>query len=274
MNLQYNNINLSVNSSYLLCDSITLSESSQQKPIYTFLNKSIYDSVPTTLKNSISISYYMEPDNEPNYPIVTSIVDNTTIPQPSIINIGNIFITGYLNNYSLSLTPNSLIKASATFEIYYPFTGNLIPQLEADSLLYDVNNSSGVSHYWSAQLSSGTNPISNNNVLQLDYSASINLNPIYSIGNPYPVQIYIQNIQENITILSESQYNVKYSGQILDNLIPSLQNLQLNSISSLWSNTISDTVIIPLTGMQLEECKSNIGLDQNVFFTMSFARYN
>ena len=274
MALQYNQLNISVNGAYILCDTLNLSESSPTKPIFSLGNKIVYDNTPTQIKNSISINYFVEPANEPNYTTITGTINDTTTPQPSIINVGNVFITGYLNSYSFALAPNGLIKASAAFEVYYPFTGNLIPQLSTDSLLYDVNNSSGLAHYWTAIFTSGNNTVSNNNVLQKDYAASISLTPIYGIGDILPKQIYINGIQENLNILSENQYNTQYSGQKIDTLIPSLQNLQLKNISSLWNNNLNVSIIFPITGFIQQECKSDLQLDNNVFFSMSFNRYH
>ncbi len=265
MSLIYNNVNLSVNGLNILANSIDFSESSTNNP---------YDIVPTNLKGSVSIEYFLEPGNEPNYFTLTGTINDTTNPLSSIISIGNVNITGYLNLYSLDLLPNNLVKARVGYETYYPFTGNLIQQLSTDSSLYDINNSSGIAHYWTASFLSGSNTIQNNNILQMNYTSTISLTPIYGIGDILPKQLYCNSIQESINILSESQFNSTHSGQILDNLMPSLQTLQLKNISSLWNNTLNNSIQFPLTGFIMVDNKINITLDQEIFFNLTFNKYH
>lgn len=274
MSLKYNQINLKINNSNILADSVNINESSQQKALYSFNNNIPYDNVPSNIKGSVSISYFLEPQNEPNYLILSGLLNDSFSSLPSIINIGDIYITGYLSNFSIKLAPNSLIKASSDFEVYYPFTGNFASQASGDWNLYNISNSSGLSHYWSAQFLSGNTPILNNNILQLDYNASINLNPIYGIGDPYPKQIYIQNIEENINILSEQQINPSFSGQKIENLLNSLQQLKINNISSEWDNSLNYNINIPLTGFLLKEFKSSLQIDNLIFFETDFSRYH
>lgn len=274
MSLKYNQINLKINNSNILADSVNVSESSPQKPIYSFNNNVPYDNTPSNIKGNISISYFLEPQNEPNYHILSGLLNDSTSITPSIINIGDIYITGYLSNFSLKLAPNSLIKVSSDFEIYYPFTGIFVAQSSGDWNLYNTSNSSGLSHYWSAQFFSGNSVISNNNILQLDYQTSINLTPIYGIGDPYPKQVYIQNIEENVNILSEQQINPSFSGQKIEDILSSLQQLKINNISSQWDNSINYNINIPLTGFLLKESKSSLQIDNLIFFEMNFSRYH
>ncbi len=264
--LKYNDINVGINSQYILCESATVSQSSPQKPIYSFNSNVPFDNVPTTLKNSISLSYFMEPNNEPNFSIITGLLYDTTNPLSSIINVGNIFSSGYINNYSLQLNPNGLIKSNCSFDIFTPLTGNITAQNIADSGLYNSLNSSGIGHYWSAHFISGSNIVDDNKILQMGYSVSIGVTPIYGIGDPYPKQIYINNITENIEILTELQLNASYTGQIFDINRPDLQFLRLSGIAS--SNSIS----IGLTGFVMQDSKYEILNDNVIFFNNTYSR--
>lgn len=266
MSLKYNNINLSINSSYILAESISIGESSPQKPIFNLNNNVAFDNVPTTLKNSISISYYMEPMIEPNYPVVNNLTNDTTTPQLSIINIGNIFITGYLNSFSFQLSPNGLIKANSSFDIFYSFTGHLLNQNILDSQLYDTSQSSGLAHYWAGQFYSGSSMIVDNNILQLNYSAQIRNTPIYSLSNPYPVQIYINGITESIDLLAEQHINLKHTGQVFNSNRPDLQTLVLSGIAS------TGFIRLFLSDFQLQEIKYDINLDNIILYNNSYSR--
>ena len=270
--LQYNKINLVVNTTPLLAESISLNEASEQRAIKSFNNNVPFDYVPTNINNSIEIKYYLEPNNEVNFYNLISGTSNTTISTPMIIYIGNTYITGYLSNYALNLSQNQIIMAQSTYKIYYPFTGNFVIQNSGDSLFYDINQQSGIAHYWSANFYSGGNINTNNQILELGYSTEIDLEPIYSIGNGLPTQIFINGVIETLSILSEQQTNVQYSGQILDNVFNGLQNLQLNNISSIWDNSINYSINIPLTGFVLQETKSDMSVGNLILWSNTFSR--
>ena len=272
--LQYNNVNLSINGNYILADSVDISLTSPQKPIFTMNNNIPYDNVPSNLNGTISISYFLEPGNEPNYPIITGILKDRTNVQPSVINIGNILTTGYITDYNLKLNPNSLIKISASFDIFNPITGIFTSQNINDSALYDTSNSSGIAHYWTAQFFSGNNVVTNNNILQLEYSVKINTTPIYGIGDNSPKQIYLDGADENFDILSETPYNLLFTGQLIDNIIPSLQNLVLFPITGITSNLSGNYISFLINGMILDDFKTNISINNIITYNATFNRYS
>jgi hypothetical protein len=308
MYLSYSNINLSINGSNILCQSVSFNQSSPLKPIFNIGNKVSYNAVPTTLSNSISIEYLLEPNIEPNYSVITGLIYDKTSSLPSIINLGNVYITGYLKDFSLQVYPNSPIKIKSSFNIYNPITGNIIEQASNDSSLYDVDNSNGISHYWSTQFTSGNSAI-DTNILQLEYNASINLVPIYSIGDYQPKQIFIEEITESIDLIMEQQVNITYSGKIFDSIFTGVQNilftgiglssgidygytnisassfLDFGSISispfsyidyGLTSQSLTNykQLLIPLTGFILDDFNTNISTDNIVLFGYKFKRYN
>jgi len=204
--------------------------------------------------------------NEPNFSILTELINDTTISEPSIINIGQIYITGYLNNLDLQLSPNGLIKSTCSFDVFYPFTGNLSKQLSTDPVLYDTLNSSGLAHYWAAQFYSGSNIISDNNILQLSYSAQIGITPIYGIGSPYPKQIYTNGITESLDVLTENQFNINYTGANINQIRPDLQILTFSGISS------TGTITIPMSGFLLKDSKFDVSLDNIILYNNSYTR--
>ena len=263
MSLQGNKINLSVNGKSILAENVSINDSSPQRALYSLNNNTPYNVVPSKINSSISISYFLEPGNDPNYTTLTGL-----------INIGENFITGYLNSFSFQLQPNSLVKVATDFSVYYSFSGNLSGQKLNDWNNYDTNNASGLAHYWSAQILSGTTQISDNKVLQMDYSAAIDLIPIYSLGDPLPKQIFYNKVTESTNILSEQQFNTKYSGQLIDNILNGVQTLKLRNISSIFSNTINSGISIPLTGFTLQDVKTDIQPDNLVFFNFSFNRFS
>lgn len=271
--LQYNQINLSVNGQYILADNVSLNQSSPIRPIYNLNNNIPFNVVPTTISNDISISYYMEPGNEPIYNILTGILFDSTIIPFTQINIGGIAVTGYLNSYSFSLSPNALIKVSSKFNVYHPLSSNLTGQLANDQNNYDLTNASGLAHYWTTKFYSGITPITNS-LLECNYGADIGLTPIFSIGNYQPAQIIINKITESLGVLTEQQQNILYSGQTIENTFNNIQSLKISNISTIYDNVINNSITFPMTGFLLNNMKNDVSIDNIVLFNLTFNRYS
>ena len=273
MALLYNNINVSVNNSNIVAESVNITETSPQKPIFMLNNKLPYSYVPSKVQSNISISYLMEPSNEPGYQVITGLLFDRSTPISSIVGIGSVYMTGYLSSYSFQLTPNSLVKVNAQYDVFYPVTGNLANQNSGDSSVYDITNSSGIAHYWSAAFYSGNN-ISDSKILQMDYVIDFNIIPIYGLGDNIPKQIYFDGITENINILGEIQNNLTYTGQYINSVFQSLGVLKLSNISSTWNNTNNSSIYISMTGFIMEEMSTTINTNSLVFFNTKLNRYS
>ena len=272
MSLLFNNINVSVNGSNIIAESVNISESSPQKPIFNLNNKSPYGFVPTRVTNNISIEYLLEPANDPGYPVITGLLFNRSLPISSYIGIGNVYMTGYLTSYSFQLTPGSLVKINSQYDVFSAITGNIINQSSGDSSIYDPTNSSGIAHYWSAAFYSGNN-IADNKVLQMDYNIHIDVVPIYGLGDSVPKQIYFDGIVEDINILGETQNNPTYTGQYINNLFPNLGTLRLNNIASQWSPASSASINFSLSGFIMEEMTIPMNTSSLIFFNTKLHRY-
>ncbi len=173
MSLQFNKINLSVNGLNILAESASLSQESVQKPLYAINNSLPYDYSPNSLKNTLSITYFVEVINEPNYAIISGLKSsNFTGNSQTVINLGGIIFTGYLSKLSFTVAPIQTIKAQASYDIFTPITGNFSQTSSPDGNLYNLANGSGLSNYFSVFLCSGNTNVINSNILQFDYSFS------------------------------------------------------------------------------------------------------
>src|SRR5579864_124284 len=104
--LQYNKINVSLNGTNILCDTVNVTEQSTQKPLFAINYAAPFDYTPDALKNSISLTYFMEVSNEPNYNIISGLkANNTTGNTQAVISLGNIIVTGYLSKLSFTVAP-------------------------------------------------------------------------------------------------------------------------------------------------------------------------
>lgn len=254
-----------------MSDKVTLNQKSEQKPILVFNNNQTYNNVPSKIESEISISYFFEPNNEPCYKVITGQKYDRSISNPVNISIGGVSVSGYLSSFSFKLYPNSLVKADATFKVYNPITGNFTGQNSNDSSYYDTSNSSGIAHYWSAQFLSGSTNLSPS-LIQSSYSVDLGIKPIYSLSNPFPCQVYSDAIVESLDILTESQFNVNYTGNIFENIYPGLQNLNIQPISNVFNGNNSNNIMIPLTGFIQQEAGVEISTDNLILHSLSFSR--
>ena len=266
MSLQFNQTTIFFNGNPILVESADIDVASDQKPIYVFNKINSIDSYSNAIKGNASFNYLMEPGNEPNYNTISGVLNNNLNYGGTSINIGSNVFTGYLSDYSFELSPGSIVKVKTNFQIYQEITGLISNQTSSIA-----SNGSGVAHYWSAQFISGSSPTAHN-LLQASYSASLNLNPIYAIGNSNPTQVIVNSITETLQTVSDLQVNPNFSGKIINFLIPAIQNLKLNNISQNWGYPTSN-ITIPITGMILDSLKYSVSQDNIILFNNIFKRF-
>lgn len=271
MALNYNKINVSVNGLYIMAESASLSSENPQKPAYILNNSLPYSYIPNNYKASLNLNYIIEISNEPNYLIISNWKNATTGNLNALINIGDIFFTGYLSNYSFGLLPNQTIKAQVTYQIFNPFTGNFQQQNVNDSNLYNTQNTSGIAHYWSTAMTSGGTEISNNNILQLDYSFNSTIEPTYKLGNAYPCQVSCFGAQEEINLINETQNNPSFSGQNYNIIMNGIDNIRLKNLSSIWGDTVNQ-LDFSVIGFKVQSTKLDISTENLILFSHNLSR--
>lgn len=265
MSLQYNKINVSLNGTKILCDSINLSQQGNQKPQFAINYSGPFNYTPESIKNTLTLNYYMEVSGEPNFNIISGLKSSfLTGNSQTIINIGESIFTGYLNKFSFSIAPLQTLKAQASYEVFGPLINNFIPNNTSDGNLYNLTNSSGILNYFSVFLLSGGNQILNSNVLQIDYVFTCNIYPVYSLTNLYPVQIYVSDASEQLNTISEIQNNVTFSGQNLISLL-GVDSILLTNISNTWGDNLNK-LIITISGMNHISEKTDINTSNIILF--------
>lgn len=268
MSLFYNKINLSINGSNILADSISISDSSESRPGYILGNSLPFDTLPQGIKGNVNITYFVETNNEPNYSIITGWKNNTTGLTTALINIGGTIITGYLNTYSFSLLNNQSVKAQATYQIFSPITGNYQSSSSSDANLYNSLNGSGVAHYWTSSFYSANSLVSDNQILQVDYTFNANIIPIYSLGRPLPSQIAIVSANETLNTINEVQNNLIFRKSGINNVLTGVDGLRLRNIATLYST--GSELFFSLTGMNAQTNKLDVNINNITLFNHTF----
>lgn len=271
MSLKFNNVNIIINTNNILCESLVLNQESPQKAAFVLNSSKPLDYISQSLKSSLNISYYIEPGNDPNYNTITGWKNNTTGNLRTVFNIGNIELVGYLSNYSFNVVPNSPIVAQANYQIFEPLTGNFIAANSGNADSYNTSNSLGIAHHWSANFTSGGNAITNNNVLQCDYSFNSDIIPSYKLGYPYPSQISCLGANEEINVVNEIQNNLSYTGGSYGNILGGIDTLTLKNISSNWGNSLGQ-INFPISGHVIQSNKMDLKVDDIVIYSHNMSR--
>ena len=271
--MKYNQINVIINSLPILAESVNLSQEGTQSPAYILNNKLPIDNIPQGIQNTINITYAIETNNEPNFLLISGWKNSPlTGNLQAIINIGNIHSTGFLTNYSFSLSPNSPVVAQATYSVFHQITGNFIAAESADANLYNLKNSSGIAHFWTASFQSGLAiNVSTNNILQMNYDFNANITPHFALGKVFPVQVTTLDASENINITSELQKNIQFSGQTVQQLFSGINNLKLKNLSSNWDSTIYQ-LDFPLSGFISQNNRVNVSNNNLILFESQFSK--
>ena len=274
MILNYDKINISINGDYILAESASLNQNAERKPVYSLNNSKPYDNIPAPIRNSLSLTYFIEPKADPSYKLITGWKNNTTGNLNCIINMGDVLFPAYLDSYSFDILPNQLVKCQSSYSIFNELTGTFSNQNINDSSFYNLQNGTGQAHYWASYFTSGSSFTTiDNNILQLNYSFNSNLIPSYKLGSPFPSQVSVIDATEQINIVNEIQNNVSFSGQNYNVIFNNgIDNIRLKNLSSLWGDT-SKSIDFVLSGFQIQSNKTDISIDNLVIFSHNLRKY-
>lgn len=230
----FSNIGISISGTTILAESVSISEQNNIVPTSFIGYRGPFPTSPNAgLNHTISFDYILE-NSDINYKLLQRIREYDFNSFPVTISAAGITGAGYMNNYSLQITPNDAIKATVSYNIFTELTGRLSQQSSSNSQNYNLLNSSGVAHGWNsyAKNYAGT---STGSILELDYSFSLEWATRYKIGNPNPISVKFINGTENFEISSEYESRILYSGQNFSGKFTDFDIIEINSLSKDWS---------------------------------------
>lgn len=277
--LDSSRINFSVNGTQLIADSINISQELSNTPNYVIGNQFPIDRTSRTLNTKIAVSYYTDIYSpivqEPNYVLINNWKNDPTTELNVNLNIGGVNMTGYLDNYAFDIIPNQPIKVQASYIVFQEINDNIANQSWINlSTGYSANTKG---HGWTIFLfnNSSTYRIENptGNLIDLRYNFNATILPKYKIGSPFPSQIISIDANENIQITHESQFNTKFSGQSLESMPFSIDSFALKPLYSDFSPYTDYSMSFDLRGFISESTKTDIKLQDSIFFQNTFKKF-
>ena len=211
----------------LLASDFTVNLSSSAQPLYAIGNKGSLGQFPTSARvgdvsfnfiTSITGVNYGQKGNLINF--LASGIKHSVGSMASGVTISGAGVkgVGFLNSYSFNVASNSISSSSASFTFFgsgsqLPVSGRL-----ADSVAFpDRGNlgaglGTGIAHgrytpltTLSTTIGAGNDPdpTDNGTIFGADYSISFNHNPIYKVGQEFPVTSLYTTAQESINVTED-----------------------------------------------------------------------
>lgn len=210
--LMFDQIDCLINKSGIMADSASIGNESSVKPVAALGRRGIIGySNDGGLRNTFDFSYTLDLNSEPNAAIAETIKNDfqNFHYEPIQLVVAGITGSGYLDSYSIKISPNDLGRANASYISFIPITGVL--QEKNNNISYNVSGYSGLAHGWTTHLYSSKQgeqiPI-----YELSYNFKADWQPVYKIGQTNPAQVQLMGISEEIDLVRDIFRNVSFSG--------------------------------------------------------------
>lgn len=202
---QNRDINLLLNGNSIFCSDLSLSQSASISPVYDIYNPVSFDSRSNSpVNNSLSISYYFSgKDFLRDY-----IYSDSDFPITGYL-AGLVFNQGYLESYTLNISPQSFIKVNASIKICDELSGDLnkiVPRTQPTGVTQCTSN------HVTFGLNSNYSAFSIENIRDFNWSYQANIEPIYfqrETGESHlnPDRVVISDKEISCTISTNSNNN-------------------------------------------------------------------
>ena len=203
----------------LLANNCSINYSSSQQPLYAIGSKGTLGQFPSAARvgdisfgflTSVTGRFHGHQGNIINY--LASGLKNSTNSEASGVQIECAGITGYgfLNSYSFNVASNSISTSNASFTFFgsgdaTPITGFIHAQPNAaidTSIL-----ATGIVHGRDTTLiplkTTIVNPNETANIFGADYALSLNHNPVYKVGQEFPMTSFYTTAQESVNVTED-----------------------------------------------------------------------
>jgi|TARA_R110002051_G_scaffold135138_1_gene208071 hypothetical protein len=208
----------------LLASDFTLNYSTSAQPLYTIGRHGSLGQFPSSARvgdisfnfiTSLTGAHYGQNGNIINF--LASGIKHSVGATASGVTISGAGVKGigFLNSYSLNVASNSVSTSSASFTFFgsgdqLPVSGRLAESLATPAI--DAGKlATGVAHGRYTTLTplqtsisnAGGGATDNGNIFGADYSVSFSHNPVYKMGQEFPVTSFYTTAQESVNVTED-----------------------------------------------------------------------
>jgi len=211
----------------LLANNCTINYSSSQQPLYAIGSKGTLGQFPSAARvGDISFGFLTSitgihngyKGNIINY--IASGVKNSVNSEASGVQISCAGVTGYgfLNSYGFNVASNSISTSNASFTFFGSGAGLLdqtLQQRPVEGFMYGTGEqalntgllATGIAHGRTTNITplatTITTPEETANIFGADYSLSLNHNPVYKVGQEFPLTSFYTTAQESVNVTED-----------------------------------------------------------------------
>lgn len=270
----FDQIDVTVNGTGILAENASVSVQADLVPAYVIGRRGIVDQAPSQgINNSVSLSYFLEVDNEPNYGIVDQIRNfssTTEELQPTTINIGGISGVFYLRSYQLKVAPNTPAKVTASYVGYNQVSGNVAEK--AGTVNYNASNGSGIGF--------GFASVGGNHTLKeafdFNYSFQANYIPVFALGSQEPISVKLMGASEDMSISKTGFYDPSFTGTNPDGTLFNQNGstgVQIFGLKLFCEDDSSQSVDINVSGTKVKSTSVGHSVNEISRSTTTFSKY-
>jgi len=211
MAVLWDNIDVLIGSTGLMCDSVSIESENNLRPIYSIGNKGTANLSPSgPIKHTINISYVPIIDQDPNFHVASGIknLSDDSSYDPVVLEVGTLTGFGYLRSLSYSARPNDVLRANATYESFVNLSGTFSEQTYSG----DYKNKDNVAHGWTTFFSNQGNYY-DSPIYNLQYNFNSQWAPRYTLGKNEAVQITHLSSREQVDLEREDYRHIQFSGE-------------------------------------------------------------
>ncbi len=185
------------------------------------------------LETNISIDYYLEPGNEPNYARLTTWKTDTTNNHflPIRLEIMGITGSGWIDKYTVKGVVNEPARASVSYVVYSEMVGVNTTGITG---VYDQSQIEGIAHGWSTTLLPNTSR--NTLYSEFEYECALEWKPLFILGQKAPAQMQLVGATEEMSIIRNVYKNITFSGQPSHEYYD-ITGIQMDGLAAYWGDS-------------------------------------
>ncbi len=205
--IEFTDCDVIINGTGLVAESASISESNSVSPAYGagYSRPAMLPDGPKTTQ--IQINYKINPNSEPNFGILSDLKANPPILNPINIEIAGLRCSGYMTDWSFTISANETSDASVSYISYNDIVGDVNKKRGTIDYDLDVVN---YGHGWTAVVNYENSDFVTS--YDFSYSCSFEYVPCYGFGATMPNQVVFVGGEESARITKESFDKMSFYG--------------------------------------------------------------
>lgn len=265
MQINFDNCDVAINSSGILASNANIDTNNSIEAAYVLGYTRPINQIPIgPIKTSFNASYLPIISQEPNYAVVNkikSMINDSGYMGEKVEVAGITHNYCFLNDYNIKISPNSIVEASVSYSTFWELCGNTRQKSNRINYLSEGD----ICHSWATYILNSGDYITNP-VYDFNYSFKANWQPIYVIGQKYPIEVKLLSAEESISFNIDNYRNILFTGEeVYNNIFQGNNgNLQFKNISITCQDGCdstgisSDSLSLNISGFKIKSINPSI----------------